>query len=148
MVDSGSNKSLIRKEFADKLGLVGETKKMKMYVAGGGIRVEDSAEFDLKISPCYDEDIVFNVRAYSFSQETMPSSQNYFKESGSQISSPCSNWTFYWEQIYRKPIVILKFWRVTLVNRLQRRTSLVGQSLVILKRIVHLEFLLSKPLTT
>jgi hypothetical protein len=57
MVDSGSNKSLIRKEFADKLGLVGETKKMKMYVAGGGIRVEDSAEFDLKISPCYDEDI-------------------------------------------------------------------------------------------
>jgi hypothetical protein len=65
MVDSGSNKSLIRKEFADKLGLVGETKKMKMHVAGGGIRVEDSAEFDLKISPCYDEDIVFNVRAYS-----------------------------------------------------------------------------------
>ena len=49
MVDSGSNQSLIRKEFADKLGLVGETKKMKMYVAGGGIRVEDSAEFDLKI---------------------------------------------------------------------------------------------------
>ncbi|CAB3986904.1 Hypothetical predicted protein [Paramuricea clavata] len=68
MVDSGSNKSLIRKEFADKLGLVGETKKMKMYVAGGGIRVEDSAEFDLKISPCYDEDIVFNVRAYSVKQ--------------------------------------------------------------------------------
>jgi hypothetical protein len=29
MVDSGSNKSLIRKEFADKLGLVGETKKDK-----------------------------------------------------------------------------------------------------------------------
>ena len=27
MVDSGSNQSLIRKEFADKLGLVGETKK-------------------------------------------------------------------------------------------------------------------------
>ncbi|CAB4015909.1 Hypothetical predicted protein [Paramuricea clavata] len=68
MVDSGSNKSLIRKEFADKLGLVGETKKMKMYVAGGGIKVEDSAEFDLKISPCYDEDIVFNVRAYSVKQ--------------------------------------------------------------------------------
>ena len=38
---------------------------MKMYVAGGGIRVEDSAEFDLKIFPCYDEDIVFDVRAYS-----------------------------------------------------------------------------------
>jgi hypothetical protein len=36
-----------------------------MYVAGGGSRVEDSAEFDLKISPCYDEDIVFIVRAYS-----------------------------------------------------------------------------------
>ena len=36
-----------------------------MYVAGGGIRVEDSAEFGLKISPCYDEDIVFDVRAYS-----------------------------------------------------------------------------------
>ncbi|CAB4025183.1 Hypothetical predicted protein [Paramuricea clavata] len=68
MVDSGSIKSLIRKEFADKLGLVGESKKMKMYVAGGGIRVEDSAEFDLKISPCYDEDIVFNVRAYSVKQ--------------------------------------------------------------------------------
>ena len=65
MVDSGSNQSLIRKEFADKLGLVGETKKMKMYVAGGGIRVEDSAGFDLKISPCHDEDIVFDVRAYS-----------------------------------------------------------------------------------
>ena len=65
MVDSGSNQSLIRKEFADKLGLVGKTKKMKMYVAGGEIRVEDSAEFDLKISPCYDEDIVFDVRAYS-----------------------------------------------------------------------------------
>jgi hypothetical protein len=56
MVDSGSNKSLIRKEVADKLGLVGETKKMKMYVAGGGIRVEDY------------EDIVFNVRAYSVKQ--------------------------------------------------------------------------------
>jgi hypothetical protein len=68
MVDSGSNKSLIRKEFADKLGLVGETKKMKMYVSGGGIKVEDSAEFDLKISPCCDEDIVFNVRAYSVKQ--------------------------------------------------------------------------------
>lgn len=65
MVDSGSNQSLIRKEFADKLGLVGETKKMKMYVAGGVIRVEDSAEFDLKISPIYDEDIVFDVKAYS-----------------------------------------------------------------------------------
>ena len=36
-----------------------------MYVVGGGIRVEDSAEFDLKISPCYDEDIVFDVRAHS-----------------------------------------------------------------------------------
>ncbi|CAB3991321.1 Hypothetical predicted protein [Paramuricea clavata] len=47
-------------------------------------------------------------------------------------------WTFYWEQICQKPIVILKFRRVTLVNRLQRRTSLAGQSLVILKRIVHL----------
>ncbi|CAB4028854.1 Hypothetical predicted protein [Paramuricea clavata] len=68
MVDSGSNKSLIRKEFADKLGLVGESKNMTMYVAGGGIRVDDSAEFDLKISPCYDEDIVFNVRAYSVKQ--------------------------------------------------------------------------------
>ncbi|CAB4015097.1 Hypothetical predicted protein, partial [Paramuricea clavata] len=55
-------------EFAEKLGVVGESKKMKMYVAGGGIRVEDSAEFDLKISPCYDEDIVFNVRAYSVKQ--------------------------------------------------------------------------------
>ena len=65
MVGSGSNQSLIRKEFADKLGLVGEAKKMKMYVAGGGIRVEDSAEFDLKISPYYDEDVVFDVRAYS-----------------------------------------------------------------------------------
>ena len=34
MVDSGSNgsnKSLIRKDFADKLGLIGKTKKMKMY---------------------------------------------------------------------------------------------------------------------
>ena len=65
MVDSSSNQCLIRKEFADKLGLIGETKKMKMYVAGGGTRVEDSAELDLKISPCYDEDIVFDVRAYS-----------------------------------------------------------------------------------
>ena len=64
MVDSGSNQSLIRKEFADKLGLVGEAKKMKMYLAGGEIRVEDSAEFDLKISSCYDEDIVCDVRAY------------------------------------------------------------------------------------
>ena len=36
-----------------------------MEIAGGGIRVENSAEFDLKISPCYDEDIVFDVRAYS-----------------------------------------------------------------------------------
>ena len=65
MIDSGSNQSLIRKEFADRLGLVGETKKMKMYVAGGGVRVEDSAVFDLKISPCYDDDIVFDVKAYS-----------------------------------------------------------------------------------
>jgi hypothetical protein len=65
MVYIGSNKGLIWKEFAVKLGLVGETKKMKMYVVGGGIRVEDSAEFDLKIWPCYDEDIIFNVRAYS-----------------------------------------------------------------------------------
>jgi hypothetical protein len=53
MVDSGSNQSLIRKKFADKLGLAGETKKMKMYVADGGIRVEDWEEFYLKISPCY-----------------------------------------------------------------------------------------------
>ena len=51
MVDSGSNQSLIRKEFADKLSLVGQPEKMKRCVAGGGIRVEDSAEFDLKISP-------------------------------------------------------------------------------------------------
>ena len=65
MIDSGSNQSLIRKEFAEKLGLVGETKRMKMYVAGGGVKIEDSAEFDLKISPCFDDDISFNVTVYS-----------------------------------------------------------------------------------
>jgi hypothetical protein len=43
MVDSGSNKSLIRKEFADKFGLVGETKKMKMY------SMLQAVELELKI---------------------------------------------------------------------------------------------------
>ena len=65
MMDSGSNQSLIRKEFAEKLGLVGETKRMKMYVAGGGVKIEDSAEFDLNISPYFDDDISFNMTAYS-----------------------------------------------------------------------------------
>lgn len=65
MIDSGSNQSLIRKEFAERLGLVGEAKRMKMYVAGGGVRIENSVEVELRISPCFDDDIVFNVKAYS-----------------------------------------------------------------------------------
>jgi hypothetical protein len=35
-----------------------------------------------------------------------------------------------------------------LMNDIKTMKPLVGQSLVILKRIVHLEFLMSKPLTT
>ncbi|CAB4013716.1 Hypothetical predicted protein [Paramuricea clavata] len=55
-IDSGSNQSLIRKEFADKLGLVGETKKMKMYATGGGIRIETEQNGD-KLAP----DLAINV---------------------------------------------------------------------------------------
>ncbi len=43
MIDSGSNQTLVRREFAEKLELVGETRRMKMHVAGGGVKIEDSA---------------------------------------------------------------------------------------------------------
>ena len=38
-----------------------------MYVLGGGMMVKDSVEFRLNISPCYDEEIVFDVIVYSVS---------------------------------------------------------------------------------
>lgn len=65
MIDSGYNQTLVRKEFAEKLGLVGETRRMKMHVAGGGIKIEDSALVEIKTSPCFDDDIVFTVKAYA-----------------------------------------------------------------------------------
>ena len=49
MIDSGSNQTLIRKEFAQKLGLSGDPTKLRMKVAGGGTRCENSTKYAVNI---------------------------------------------------------------------------------------------------
>jgi hypothetical protein len=51
MIDSGPNQTLVRRELAEKLGLVGETRRMKMHVAGGGVKIFAVKVFAIK-KPC------------------------------------------------------------------------------------------------